>query len=119
MRERNRPNDTTVDDNRSACPLCGGTGQCEPEPTIDCQEAWAAVLARKDVDLDARNDWSTLYSSCEGGKVEALSIVHKLLKKDSGGYGVTNPGGFVVASVKEGWHNVRDEDRRKRSRRSW
>ena len=69
--------------------------------------------------MDARNDWSTLHSSREGGKVEALSIVHKLLEKDSGGYGVTNPSGFVVASVRDAWHNVRGEDRRKRSRRSW
>ena len=116
-RERKRPNDTTVDDNRSACPLCGGAGQCEPTPTIDCQEAWSAVLEHKEVDEDARLDWSTLYSSGEGGKVEALSIVHKLLKKGSGGYAVTNASGFVVSSVTEDWHRVRgDRDHRKRRR---
>ena len=71
------------------------------------------------VDDRARHDWISLYASdAETGKKEALSIVHKLLKKDSGGYAVQKPGGFVVSAVGHAWREVRDlPPQWKRSRR--
>ena len=72
-----------------------------------------------EVDTEARRDWITLYASDPlVGKMEAMSIVHKLLKKDSGGHGARNPSGFVVSAVGHAWREVRDlPSTRKRQRR--
>ena len=70
------------------------------------------------VDDRARNDWITLYASDPVvGKMEAMSIMHKLLKKDSGGFAAHNPSGFVVSAVGHAWKEVRDLPPSKRYRR--
>ena len=42
------------------------------------------------------------------GNQEALSIVHKILKKASGGHAISKPSAFVVSAVKAAWRLVRD-----------
>ena len=92
------------------CPFCGGTGVAEETTKIDTVEAWSAALESRWVDESARLDWCTLYCATQSmGKQEALSIVHKILKKASGGYAVSNPSAFVVSSVKQAWQLVRDD----------
>ena len=92
------------------CPFCGGTGVAEEQAMIDTVEAWSAALESRWVDESARLDWCTLYCATHPmGKQEALSIVHKILKKASGGYAVCKPSAFVVSSVKAAWRLVRDD----------
>ena len=83
-------------------------------PRIDCVEAWMAVLEQYYVDHKARLSWCTLYSASPQGKTEALSIVHKLLKKESDGYGVEKPSAYVQTSTREKWHAITDVDGRKK-----
>ena len=91
------------------CPLCEGTGVYPALKEIDCIEAWSAILEKFGVDDNARWDWCALYSTTNPkGKDEALSIVHKILKKDSGGYGVDKPSAFVVSTVRNAWRSIRD-----------
>ena len=60
----------------------------EPVPKIDTIEVWSAILEKLGVDRKARVDWCSLYAS---NKEEAVSIVHKMLKKSaSGGFDVDN-----------------------------
>ena len=87
-------------------------GKHEPVPKIDCVEAWMAVLEQYYVDHKARLSWCSLYSASPQGKTEALPIVHKLLKKDSGGYGVDNPSAYVQKSTRDKWHATTDVDGR-------
>ena len=98
-------------DGEATCEFCGGTGIAEERLKIDTVEAWSAVLESRWVDESARIDWCTLYCATNPmGKQEALSIVHKILKKESGGHqhAVHKPSAFVVASVKAAWRLVRD-----------
>ena len=92
-----------------ACPFCEGTGVKRPLPPVDTVEAWSIVLESLEVDENARLDWCALYSAVdsEKAKQEALSIVHKILKKDSGGHGVDNPSAFIVSTVKNAWKSLR------------
>ena len=100
------------------CPFCGGTGVAEETAKIDTVEAWSAALERRWVDDGARLDWCTLYCAPHPlGKQEALSIIHKVLKKASGDYAVHNPSGFVVSSVKAAWRLVRDGDDKGKGKR--
>ena len=86
-------------------------------PTLDCAETWAKVLENRGVDEGARVDWVTLYAApSPKGKEEALSIVHKILKKDSGGYGVDKPSAFAASGVRNAWHKLRDDARKGRSK---
>ena len=113
-----RPKVETGDCRGTPCPFCGGTGVGEPLPKVDTVETWARFLEALEVDERARMDWCTLYSTPDPrGKQEALSIVHKFLKKDSGGYGVDKPSAFIVATVRNAWHYVRDDYSRGGQRR--
>ena len=104
-------------DGEATCQFCGGTGVAEEIPNIDTVEAWSAALESRWVDESARLDWCTLYCATHPmGKQEALSIVHKILKKASGGYAVSKPSAFVVSSVKAAWRLVRDVPREGRWR---
>ena len=111
--------DAIVDAHRKEkCLLCQGTGEARDLPNADDLNAWSVVLSNMGVDDRARHDWISLYASTATGKTEALSIVHKLLKKDSGGYAVQKPSAFVVSAVGSAWRDVRDLPPRKRHRES-
>ena len=111
--------DALVDAHRKEkCLLCQGTGEARDLPDVDDVNAWSAVLSNMGVDDRARQAWITLYASnTAAGKTEALSIVHKLLKKDSGSHPVRKPGGFVVSAVGHAWKEVRDLPPSKRYQR--
>jgi hypothetical protein len=89
------------------CPLCDGTGIATELPTVDTTEVWMKVLESRTVDESARLDWCALYSADPTGKKEGLSIIHKILKKESGKHQVDNPSAFVVSSVKNSWRQIR------------
>ena len=90
------------------CPFCGGTGKRRRLDDVDSIEAWASVLEDKGVDLEARQDWTTLFASSEQGKLDALAIVHTILKKAIGGHPVRNASAFVVICVKNCWEKIKD-----------
>ena len=64
------------------------------------------LLTERGVDQRALTDWCSLYSATPFRKSQALAIIHKVLKKESGGYAVRKPSAFIVTSVKEAWHKV-------------
>ena len=93
------------------CPFCRGTGVARDLIHVDSLDAWATVLLDLGVDDGALHDWCTLFAASEGERrVEALSVVHKLLLKESGNNAVENPSGFVVAAVKNAWRKLRNVD---------
>ena len=90
------------------CPFCGGSGVRQEYPQIDTIEAWAKVLEGRGADEAAVVAWCTLWSASEMGKFEAVSIVHKIIKKESGRYPIEKVSAFVTGCVKNVWHRMRD-----------
>ena len=84
-----------------------GAGTIGGDYWVDNLAHWSRRLStERDIDSRALTDWCSLYSASEFRKAQALELLHKVLKKDSGGYAVRNPSAFVVTGVKEAWHKV-------------
>ena len=62
-------------------------------------------------DRQSVRDWQTLFLANDIGRVEAMNILHKILKKSHGGEGqkVRHPPAFVIAAVKKAWHVARPD----------
>ena len=66
---------------------------------------WENILYNMGVDEYAMADWFVLANHAHG-RDKALAILHKLLKKNSGGHSPGNVNGFVVACCKSAWHEL-------------
>ena len=85
-------------------------------------DAWSAVFKESGVDTLVRWDWCSLYvASDQERNLEALPIIHKILRKDSGGHPVDNPSGCVVVAVRNAWRSLRDipEDDNREKKGRW
>ena len=97
------------DDAPFECPFCRGTGRRMHYKKVDNVDAWAAVLENKGVDDNARESWISLYATPgDRGKSEALSIVHGLLKRISGGHPPNSRSAFIVGRVKTAWEKIKE-----------
>ena len=82
-----------------------GSGTIKQDYWVDSIAHWSHRLTtERNVDKKALADWCSLYAATPFRKSLALEILHKVVKKDSGGYAVRNPSAFIVTGVKEAWH---------------
>ena len=93
--------------------MCNGSGVVPSFQAIESVDAWAAILSEMGVDAVACRDWQSLFTASDKGRMEAMCVVHKILKKEQGGptHAVRKPGAFVCAAVRAAWHEVRGDRR--------
>ena len=82
-----------------------GSGTIKQDYWVDSIAHWSHRLTtERHIDKRALADWCSLYAATPFRTSLALEILHKVVKKDSGGYAVRNPSAFIVTGVKEAWH---------------
>ena len=93
------------------CPCCAGKGWVDNRYKLgDDATTWTRILTARGCDTSALHDWLALHSSHEGHDA-ALKLVHKVMKKDSGGYDheIANVSAFLCRAVRNAWHDVQDQ----------
>ena len=93
------------------CPCCAGKGWVDNRYKLgDDAATWTRILTARGCDTSALHDWLALHSSHQGHDA-ALKLVHKVMKKDSGGYDheIVNVSAFLCRAVRNAWHDVQDQ----------
>ena len=67
---------------------------------------WANSLQNCGCDEASMKDWFVLAGASKDGWTEAMSILHKLLKRSHSGYPYDKPSAVVCSSVKNAWHKI-------------
>ena len=82
-----------------------GCGHIQQNYWVDTVGHWShRLLTERNVDAAAVTDWCALYAASAFRKSQALELLHKMLKKEHGGYGVRNPSAFLATAIKDAWH---------------